>query len=193
LYFISKQAMDGQGPSKEDHDIWYIEKTTQGWSAPINAGPKINSTGNEYYISFTEEGTMYFSSNVNAPEERKGSDLDIYYSKFVNGQFQDAVALGTAINTEEYEADVFVDPKEQYLIFCSTRSGSYGRGDLYISFKKPDGTWTTSLNMGKTINTKHHELCPFVSADGKYLFYTSNEDIFWVSTQIFKELKAKSK
>lgn len=189
LYFISRRAMDGKGDLKKDHDIWYVKKVKNGWSEPINAGPNINSDGNEYYISFTHDGTMYFSSNVNAPEERRQSDLDIYYSKFINGEFQKAVSLGDSINTPGYDADVFVAPDESYLIFCSTRRGGLGRGDLYISFKNSDGTWTKSINMGNVINTRHHELCPFVTKDGKYFFYTSNEDIYWVDTKIFEDLR----
>lgn len=192
LYFISRRADNGIDPPKDNHDIWYLERIDGGWSTPINAGPNINSDGNEYYISFTQDGTMYFSSNVNAPAERE-DDLDIYYSKFVNGEFQKAVALESAINTEAYEADVFVDPQEEYIIFCSTRAGGLGRGDLYISFKQADGAWTKAINMGGPINTRHHELCPYVSADGKYFFYTSDEDIYWVSTKIFKKLKKKSR
>ena len=193
LYFISKQALDGVGPAKEDHDIWYVERREGEWSTPINAGPNINSSGNEYYISFTQEGTMYFASNVNAPDERKQSDLDIYSSQSKEGEFQPAVSLGDSINTEAYEADVFVDPSEQYIIFCAMRTEGLGRGDLYISFKLQDGTWSKARNMGAPINTIHHELCPFVTADGKYLFYTSNEDIYWVSTDIIKQLKEKSR
>ncbi len=170
LYFISQRALDGNGPAKEDHDIWYVERTQKGWSEPINAGPNINSGGNEYYISFTKEGTMYFSSNINAPEERKQSDLDIYYSKYVDGTFQKAIRLSDAINTPAYEADVYVAPDESYLIFCSTRNTGLGRGDLYISFKNTDGTWTRAINMGDKINTEHHELCPYVTPDGKYFF-----------------------
>ena len=193
LYFISRRAMDGAGAQKEDYDIWYVERQGYNWSEPINAGPNINSDGNEYYISFTKDGTMYFSSNKNAPEERKNADLDIYYSKFENGAFQAAVRLGDAINTEAYEADVFIDPDEQYIIFCSTREGGLGRGDLYISFKNEDETWTKAINMGEAINTKHHELCPFVTVDGKYFFYTSDEDIYWVSTTVFEKLRETSK
>ncbi|WP_299884032.1 ankyrin repeat domain-containing protein [uncultured Lacinutrix sp.] len=192
LYFISNRAIDGLGEEKEDIDIWYVERTENGWSEPINAGTKINSSGNEYYISFTNKGTMYFSSNKNASKERKGFDQDIYYSEFIDGKFQKAISLGDSINTIDYEADVFIDPEEKYIIFCSTRSEGFGRGDLYISFKNSNGTWSKSINMGKAINTKNHELCPFVTADGKYLFYTSNEDIYWVSTEVIKEIKEKS-
>ena len=188
LYFISRKVLDGLG-EKGDHDIWYLEKTEDGWSEPINAGSNINSDGHEYYISFTKNGTMYFSSNVNAPESRKRSDLDIYYSKYIDGSYQEAINLGDSINTDNYEADVFIDPTENYMIFCAIRPGGLGRGDLYISFKNAEGKWTKSINMGAPINTKNHELCPFVTADRKYLFYTSNEDIYWVSTEIIKKMK----
>ena len=182
LYFISQKALDGSG-AKQDHDIWYVEKEGDSWSEPINPGTNINSSSNEYYMSFTNAGTMYFSSN------KEKNDFDIYASTYVNGEFQKAISLGDAINTSNYEADVFVDPNESYVIFCARRPEGLGRGDLYISFKNTDGTWTTSKSMGDKINTKGHELCPFVSKDGKYLFYTSNQDIYWVSAKIIDELK----
>ena len=188
LYFISKMGKDEIGVIK-NHDIWYVERQGDGWSNPINAGPNINSDGNEYYISFTKSGTMYFASNINAPEDRKRYDQDIYYSTFVDGEFQKAVRLGDAINTANYEADVFVAPDESYLIFCSTRPEGLGLGDLYISFKTKDGTWSKAVNMGEAINTEYHELCPYVTSDGKYLMYTSNQDIYWISTEIFEQIR----
>ena len=189
LYFISERNMDGSD-IKEDHDIWYVQKTDDGsWSEPINAGPNINSESNEYYISFTNTGTMYFASNVNAPEERKRSDQDIYYSPFVDGEFQEPVRLSDSINTENYEADVFIDPDEEYIIYCSTRPEGLGRGDLYISFKNEDGSWAQAQNMGEAVNSEHHELCPYVTADGKYLLYTSNREIYWISTEVLDKYR----
>jgi len=186
LFFISKSALDGLGALK-DYDIWYVERLGERWSDPINAGLNINSDKNEYYISFTNDGTMYFSSN------KMESNFDIYSSKFVDGKFQKPIPLGDSINTPEYEADVFVDPEETYIIFCGRRSEGLGKGDLYISVKNTDGTWSKSINMGDKINTENHELCPFVSKDGKFLFYTSNQDIYWVSAKIIDEIKDKSR
>ncbi len=187
LYFISNQALDGIGKNK-DIDIWYIEKQEEGWSAPINAGSNINTAGNEYYISFSQDGTMYFASDGHT-EADKRSNHDIYHSRYIDGVFQRPQALGASINTDAYEADVFIAPDESYLIFCSTREGGYGRGDLFISFKDTNTAWTASINMGISINTNNYEYCPFVSKDGKYLFYTSNQDIYWVSTDVFKRVK----
>jgi GH43 family beta-xylosidase len=179
--------MDGLGV-KQDHDIWYVEKERDGWSEPINAGPNINSNKNEYYISFTQTGTMYFSSNKIISSERK-NNFDIYSSKSIDGVFQEAIPLGDSINTLNYEADVFVDPKETYIIFCARRQEGLGRSDLYISFKNTNGRWSKSINMGDKINTEKHELCPFVSKDGQYLFYTSNQDIYWVNSKVIDELR----
>jgi Tol biopolymer transport system component len=188
LYFISNRALDGIG-DRVNHDIWYVEKNHNEWSAPINAGAAINSKYNEYYMSFTKDGTMYFSSNVHASEEKKRYDFDIYYSKNINGVFQKAIALGDSINTFGYEADVFVDPDESYMIFSADRRDGMGQGDLYISFRNSDGTWSKSKNMNWPINTEMHELCPFVSKDGKYFFYTSNQDIYLLDAKIIERYR----
>lgn len=79
---------------------------------------------------------------------------------------------------------------ESYVIFCSIRKEGFGQGDLYISFKDDAGNWSKAKNMGSVINTTGHELCPFVTKDGKYFFYTSNQDIYWVDARIINSLKS---
>ena len=188
LYFISNYN-GGKSGLSQDYDIWYVIRDGNAWSqTPINAGPNINTDKDEYYISFTNDGAMYFGSNK-AAEEGKAYNQDIYKSSFVNGEFQPAQRLDDNVNTGRYEADVFVAPDESYIIFCGKRREGLGAGDLYISFKTEEGNWTRSKNMGPNINTESHELCPYVSPDGKYLFYTSNEDIYWISTEVFEGLK----
>ncbi len=182
LYYISNKPR--VGAQIGDYDIWYSKKLSNGWSGPINAGKNINSSKNEYYISFTSDGTMYYSSNKNAGQERD-YDYDIYASKQKNGVFQKSIRLGNQINSTDYEADVFIAPDESYIIFCSTRADGYGKGDLYIGFKQENGEWSKAVNLKAPINSKNHELCPWVTQDGKYFLYTSNQDIYWVSTEIF--------
>ena len=186
LFFISDQAASGEG-AKKDYDIWYIERKGAQWSKPVNAGSKINSPKNEYYMSFTRTGAIYFSSNVNGAEGT--DDYDIYTCRYSNGEFQTAVRLGSAVNTIGYEADVYVDTNETYLIYCSNRSGTIGRGDLFISYKNGDGSWTPSKNMGKEVNGDRTDYCPFVTPDGKYLLFTANGDIRWIDAGIIEKLR----
>lgn len=188
LYFISNRSLDGTD-SKGDYDIWYIEREANGWNTRMkNAGPNINSDKNEYYMSFTKKGSMYFASNQPAADG-KAHDFNIYVSEFINGEYQKAVPLSDSINTKAYEADVFVSPDESYLIFCAIRKEGFGQGDLYISFKDDEGSWSKAKNMGALINTSGHELCPFVTRDGKYFFYTSKQGIYWVDAGIIENLR----
>ncbi len=186
LFFISDRSLTGTG-SKKDYDIWYLERKAGRWSEPKNAGRNINSDKNEYYISFTKTGKMYFSSNSQDNEGK--NNYDIYSSELKNGEFQPSVNVGPGINTSAYEADVFVAPDESYIVFAANRPGGLGSGDLYISFHKQDGTWTPSKSLGNTINTETDDFCPYVSPDSKYLFYASRGDVYWVSTDVFMKLR----
>lgn len=185
LFFISDRPLSGSGP-KKDYDIWYVERQAGTWSEPKNAGRNINTDKDEYYISFTKSGKMYFSSNK--PDKNGVNNFDIYSSELKNGEFQPPIKLGVEINTSSYEADVYVDPDESYLVFSANRPGGLGQGDLYISFRQKDGTWSLAKSLGNTINTNTDDFCPYVSPDGKYLFYASKRDVYWVSTDVFRKL-----
>ncbi len=191
LYFISDRALNKEAV-KDDIDIWYVERKNKesAWSAPINLVAPVNSERNEYYASFTSEGTLYFASKSNS-ENAPRYAFDIYSATYKNGRFLNPTMLPETINMNRYEADVFIAPDDSYMIFCSIRKNGLGQGDLYISFKDGKGQWTAAVNMGSDINTEKHELCPFVSTDGKYLFYTSNQDIYWVSTNILERYRPK--
>lgn len=186
LYFISDRSLTATG-EKKDYDIWYMERTVNGWSKPMNAGIAINSDKNEYYISFSKDGTMYYSSNRDPQNEWNYNIL--YAPPAGPNKFKNASPLSDSVNSPYYDADVFIASDKSYLIFCGDHPDGLGRGDLYISFKKADGTWTKAMSMGKTINTEGHELCPFVTPDGKYLFYTSNQDIYWVDASVINKLR----
>ncbi len=190
LYFISNRPLEPPGAEK-DVDIWFIERDEGAWSSPMNLGPVINSYLNEYFVSFADDGTLYFASKDKA-EDAPRYAYDIYRAELTKDRYGLPQKLPEAINTNRYEADVCVAPDESYLIFCSIRRDGYGMGDLYISFRNSEGSWTSAVNMGYPINTDQHELCPFLSRDGKYLFYTSSQDIYWVNSGIIEQFRARA-
>jgi Tol biopolymer transport system component len=184
LYFISTRPKEDKAGSR-DWDIWYVERTDTGWSEPVNIGPPVNSDGDEYYVSLTKDGTIYFASN------RAGGlgSFDIYRSELVDGRYAKPQNLGSAINTKYLEHDPFIDPDESYLLFTSVdRPGGFGSGDLYISARREDGNWTEAKNLGNAFNTNGYDFCPIVSPDGKYFFFTRKGDIYWVRIEAIKKL-----
>ncbi|HSG27216.1 MAG TPA: hypothetical protein VLA34_01960, partial [Candidatus Krumholzibacterium sp.] len=101
---------------------------------------------------------------------------------------------GGTVNTEYSEAHPFIAPDESYLIFNSRRPGGAGEGDLYVSYRLDDGSWTEAVNL-EALNTPYGDWGATVSPDGKYLFFTrnmtGNGDIYWVSTDIIEELRPR--
>jgi hypothetical protein len=194
LYYTSRRPTNEnieKGTPKKDNDIWVVEKTSAGWSEPKNLGSPINTKKMDCYAAVTRQGTLYFHGfNY---EDGKGK-ADIYRSRLVNGHYTKPENLGDAINSIHHDWDVFVAADESYLIFASVgRPDDMGYGDLYISFRKPDGSWTPAKNMGSPVNSTAPEICPAVSADGKYLFFTSfragSGDLYWVDAKIIEKYK----
>lgn len=168
LYFASNRPTL-ENPDKKDMDIWYVEKADNGWSDPINLGVPINTLTNEFYPSVAANGSIYFTAQY---DRTKGSD--IYFSKWEDGKFLPPIALGAAINESTFEINSFVSPDERFLIFSAyNRSGNIGSADLFISFKGDDGNWQKAIHLPEPINSLSIDYCPFVSRDGKILFFTS--------------------
>jgi Tol biopolymer transport system component len=66
-----------------------------------------------------------------------------------------------------------VAPDESYLLIGSFgRQPGYGNSDLFISFNE-GGSWSVPKNLGPAINTPAREYSPRVTADGKWLIFTS--------------------
>jgi hypothetical protein len=188
MYFGSTRPIKGKPP--EDFKIWYVDRINEGWSEAKYLESPINDGKKALYPTVSLKGTMYFQ----AIREDSFGSRDIYYSPLVDGIYSQPIHLDESINSVHGEGDVLISPDESFMIVNGNgRPDSYGRGDLYISFRKDDGSWTELKNMGPKINSAATEYCPMLSPDGKYFFFTSsrsgNGDIYWVSAKIIEDLK----
>jgi hypothetical protein len=163
-------------------DLSYVEKVDSVWSEPKSLGSPPNSTADQYHSCVVADSSIYFSA----------SGGEICRCQYKNGAYQKRVILPYPINnanTTQAWGDPYVAPDESYLIFHSTRKGGFGGLDIYISYKKSDGTWTNPKNLGDKINTSVDEMSGDITPDGKYMTFGRNNDIYWVSTSFIEELK----
>jgi len=63
---------------------------------------------------------------------------------------------------------------------------------IYISVKNRNGNWEEPVDLSLKMNFTESSKFPYVSPDNKYLFFSSGQDFFWVSTDIIKELKIQN-
>jgi len=193
IYFGSNRPRKKGTQPQKSLDIFMVRRlNSKPWSQPINLGFPINTDDGENYPSVASNGNLYFFSCRN-----KGlGGCEIYMSEFSAGRYSDPVNLGPAVNSNKNDWDSFIAPDESYIIFSSqNRDDTLGDQDLYISYRKKNGGWTNARNMGKNVNSYSSEICPSVSIDGKYLFFTSRRrgkaDIYWIDVSIIEGLKPK--
>ncbi len=181
-----------------DWALWVSIKERNGWSEPKNLGNVINFQKRQDGPSVTDDGTLYFCSMY-------GDHDGIYRAELSNGHYVEREKLGSGINSGTVDGFPYISPDESCLIFTSFRSGSIGMSDLYISFRRSDGTWTKPKNMGPKINSDAKEGYPYVTVDGKYFFFYSNRvsvlnehkipdgpgNVYWIDAKIIQELKPK--
>lgn len=67
---------------------------------------------------------------------------------------------------------------EGMILFSSRRPGGYGGLDLYWARRKDNGEWGDAVNLGPTINSAYDETTPFLAADGRTLFYSTNNSAY---------------
>ena len=95
LYFHSRRALQGTGAPK-DKDIWYREKTSEGWGDPVPLRPPVNlSTTDENSPSLAADGTLFFtrekSTGAHSTTGHGAAQIDIYYSEWKNGAYAEPV------------------------------------------------------------------------------------------------------
>jgi len=171
IFFSSKRkgnlgeiGTDGQYKS----DIYFIKKENGKWSDAIPF--KIaNSEANDNFCCLSADGkTLLFSS------DRENDLYDIYFcTKSGNNEWSPPVKLGNTINSRGNETNACLTQDGKTLYFVSDKKGGYGGRDIYKSEKLDDGTWGKSVNLGNTINSSYDEKSPFVTADGKNLYFSS--------------------
>ena len=189
MIFAWKKNLDGSGSASELY-LWSSTKTSDGWTKPIRFEAPINQ-GLDTWPSLSADKTLYFHSRRSGGVGRS----DIYMSVPEKGDYKSVKNLGKNINTKYTEHDPYVAPDGSYLLYSSYKPGGYGEDDIYITYRKVDGKWTTPFNLGNKINSKYSENRVFVSPDGKYLFYTSsrtgNMDAYWADAKIIESMRPR--
>jgi len=184
LYFCSD--MPTYWDDAEGFDIWYVERSEDGWSEPVNAGRSINTRGGETQPSFTTKGAMYFPSWTNNKPE---GDVDIFFARYSDGEFSESEPLGGGVNSIHNEGNSFVAPDGTYILFARWGMPKHidgGKG-LYVSFKNPDGSWGEAANTEPVL--QHRGSLAALTHDRKYLLWSTPKGLYWVDVRALEKLR----
>ena len=163
-----------EGGPQMNCDVWFSDNINGEWTKPVKV-PGINDS--VYWDSqptLAADGkTLYFCS------DRKGGygGVDIY--KTVKdpktGIWSTPENAGKPINTRYDEFAPFLHSDFQSLYFSSSGHPSVGGQDIFFTHIEEDGKWSEPKNLGIPINTTGDDMGFFVSTDGHYGYFASDQ------------------
>ncbi len=174
LYFVRVLHTDNTGGKLTGHDIWYSNKNEDGsWQEPKNTVLSLNNKGNNAVVGFSQNGERVFL--LNKYGQGASFKAGLSYSENTGSRWGLPQELKMPkIRKEGFFYNAYISPDEQVIILSMREKGYPGDEDLYLAVKDSEGKWTKLQNMGAKVNTPGFESFPFLSADKKTLYFTSN-------------------
>ena len=141
----------------------------QGVNSPLHDGNLcFNTARDEMYLS----RSAYENGDSGKIFDEEGTNrVHLYKSVRIDGIWREAERLSFVNENYSYMHPTLTrDGKRLY--FASDMEGGLGGFDIYYVTVQLDGTYSTPVNLGPTINTIHREQFPFVSNTGDLYFAT---------------------
>ncbi len=159
-------------------DLWRSKRTANGdWSSPEKLD--LSTPEADWYVTFAS-GDLYFTNGT------------MYQGKREEGAYKNLQKVNGVFNDSDVR-DPVMAPNGDYVIFSRLPDDSTAKADLYITFA--EGTeWSAPVRLDDTINTEAFEFAPYISPDGRFLFFSRRDqweqatfsNVYWVSLEIIE-------
>ena len=150
------------------------------WSKPRSLSAALNSKGHD-------ASSQLFDNDTKMLMYRSDNDGDIMMSEKKGENWSSPVALNSNINAKSYESDSYITPDGKTLYFSTNRYSEDGTLDLYYSTRASmSADWGPAKSLGNVINTKYDDDSPYLSANGKTLYFSSRGHNTMGDYDIFK-------
>ena len=182
LLFTSRRV--NQLDAKEEYDgepfedIFYSYKNsvTGKWSTPISF--HLNTTGHDASVQLFDQDTKLFIYSYL-------HEGDIHLVEKTNGQWGTPTPVDE-INSIDFEADAFMTAYGKTLYYATNHFKKNGDLDICYIVKNEDGTWSKPKTLSSLINTDEDEDAPYITADGRTMYFSSRGHSSMGGYDVFK-------
>ncbi|MCS6822340.1 MAG: OmpA family protein [Microscillaceae bacterium] len=163
-------------------DVYISKKTGDSW------GPgtpyRYNKRFHDAAAAISPDGKIIILYRDNP--RTKG---DLYESDFdeKKGEFGKARKMNKNINTKYQETSACFTEDGKTMYFTSSRPGGLGGLDIYVT-KKEGNSWGPAKNIGAPVNTEYDEESPFITYNGKALYFSSKGHNSMGGYDVFKSV-----
>ncbi len=185
-YFTTNRPNTVISMAAGHHEIYQIADESGTWSKTKRLTYPVNSRAEEILSGISQSGDALL---IYRKDEKSAKHI-IHRRGSQKGK-QKSIDIASRFEVENGMIQFYSD---DIAIYAADQPDGYGGYDLYISYREGSG-WTTPINMGPEINSPYDELSPYISNEGRILYFSSNRiesvggyDIFR-STYLFESAK----
>jgi hypothetical protein len=136
------------------------------WSMPVNLGPNVNSSFEDYFCDISKDGlSLYFSSTRPG---FGGDDIWVSEREHESDPWGAPVNMGSLINTTFNERAPSLSRDGHFLFLVTDRPG-FGAFDIWVSRRDhvhDNFGWGPPVNLGSAVNSSFNDVGPsFVQND----------------------------
>jgi len=173
----NKFGMAGTEQIAGSQDIWYSESLMGAWTTARRMSEALNRDQYNTIYSVSPDGQTILvkGAYVNGQYETRGFSIA---KKSATGweipkkmEIPKYEKLSRGKNEYGYLSN---DGKTLLMAFSEKKNSD--EDDIYASFLEKDGSWSEPMNLGDDVNTDFTETTPFLAADGKTLYFSSNRE-----------------
>jgi tetratricopeptide (TPR) repeat protein/cell division protein FtsN len=164
------------------YEVYIAKKKGDAWERPRRITDDIRG-GFLKTSSLSYDGTwLYLVDDFSSPQN--------IYDTFYDEGWVRSKKLKKPVTSKYNETHAALSPDGKTLYFASDRPDGLGGLDIYKSTLDKKERWDDPVNLGSRVNTPVDEDTPFITPDGRYLFFSSQGhnsiggfDIFYVDLQ----------
>ncbi|MGB3465116.1 MAG: OmpA family protein, partial [Cyclobacteriaceae bacterium] len=156
-----------------DEDIYIARKDSLGnWMKSKLISPNISRQGiNEGACSISADGRVLVFTIC---KDRRGlGSCDLYISRKVGENWSYPKNLKAPVNSAKWESQPALSADGRTLYFVSDREGGVGKLDIWKTSEDDEGNWSEPQNLGEKVNTPYDDITPFIHANGKTMYFSS--------------------
>jgi len=179
-----KNDTKGEGMNPDDQEyfediykaVW--NETSQNWDSLSNELGRINTDGFDAMTWISMDGlhalmTINTTASGGKPETESS---DIFISEMSNkGRWSTPKRIANkTINTSYFDGAATMTADGQTMYFVSDRNGEESYMDIFVVSKIDEKTWGEAKALPASINSPKAETTPYITPDGRYLFFASD-------------------
>lgn len=172
LYFCRQNFPGNFGGTNDSGDIYSAQFVDGRWKKAKSFQPPLNNEYTNGINSVSPDGKSLLLMNQVFDGNTIEQGVSLSYLSEKGWSIPEKLVIKDFYNLSEY-GDFFLSTSGKALLMAIEREDSEGDQDLYVSLDHWGNAWSEPINLGPKINSDQAEFAPYLSDDGKRLYFAS--------------------